>query len=66
MAILSMIIGGFFGMISAFAALVAFNASVLMALFVWSAVGTGMGLLILAIILFPRQKTEPQLVAEFA
>jgi hypothetical protein len=37
-----------------------------MALLTWSAVGTGMGLLILAIILLPRQKPEPELVAEFA
>ena len=66
MAILSMIIGGFFGMISAFAALIVFNTSVLMALLTWSAVGTGMGLLILAIMLFPRQKSEPEMVAEFA
>lgn len=66
MAILSMIIGGFFGMISAFAALVVFNASIMMALLTWSAVGTGMGLLILAFILLRHQKTEPHLVAEFA
>ncbi len=66
MAILSMIIGGFFGMISAFTAVIVFNASAMMALLTWSAVGTGMGLIILAILLFPRQKTEPQLVAEFA
>ncbi len=66
MAILSMIIGGFFGMISAFAALIVFNASMMMALLTWSAVGTGMGLLILAIMLLPRQNREPELVAEFA
>jgi hypothetical protein len=64
MAIFSLIIGGFFGMISGFLALIVFNTTMLMALLMWTGVGTATGLIILAIVMIPPREKSMVLIAE--
>lgn len=58
MAALAVVLGGTMGFVSAFAALILFNASWLLALALWAVGGCIVSLLMIGLALLPRSEAE--------
>ncbi len=66
MAAIAVIAGGTFGFISALAALMIFDAGILLALGLWAFGGIAIALFLLLVALLPKRQRAPILVTEHA
>ncbi len=66
MAVVSMIMGGCVGFFSALFGLVLLNVSWIAALGLWSGVGTLASAAVLAFVMMPRRRAQPDLVVDHA